>query len=265
MPNKVKYIKNVTINVWITYNCSCPNTNISTWTVEEIDQQTGEKIRTVNLYKNPTVKTPDLFIRNGTLKYGLYRFTFNFTIVTNDETAPPFTSIIIEYIKIIPTGFTISGFEIREGDPPKKLVVVSPTDTVAFIPAYFSYDVDRLSDSKQLFYNFYCILVDENYDTLYSNVTLNFTTSLYKINPDQPLTADQLDAEDTCFKTEDLYYFDVSGKGWSLPNGMQYAYDGKNYKIQITAYVPLADTTVSTTYTVQVVMPQGTNPLVTVG
>ena len=63
----------------------------------------------------------------------------------------------------------------------------------------------------------------------------------------------------------DLYYFDVSGKGFSLPNGLQFAYEGKNYKIQIYAFVPLAKKNRSTIYTVNLVMPQGNMPLVTVG
>lgn len=202
LANRIEFVNNVTLTTYITSNCSCPYTNISRYTIQEIDPLTEELIRSINITGFPSSNTASLFLPNGTLKYGLYKFTFNFTIITNDETAAPFVSIIDEYIKIVPTGFVVSGFEIVEGEMPQTTFTVSPTDTIAFIPAYFSYDIDGLSDSKSLDYKFYCILVDENYDLINPNITLNFTNDLYWISPKDALNREQLEAENTCFKQE---------------------------------------------------------------
>ena len=62
-----------------------------------------------------------------------------------------------------------------------------------------------------------------------------------------------------------LYYFDVSGNAFSLPNGFQYVYEGKYYKVKIETYVPLAKKYRSMTYDLNVILPAGNTPLVTVG
>ena len=54
-------------------------------------------------------------------------------------------------------------------------------------------------------------------------------------------------------------------KGFSFPNGLQYSYPGKQYLILISTYVPLAKKYRQTTYTTNVLMPSGTQPIVTVG
>lgn len=199
-PNKIDYIKNITIDTIIIYNCSVPLTNISTWTLEEIDPLTNEVLQYINITSNPTANQSNLRVKNGSLKYGLYKFTFNFTIITNDETAAPFISIIYDYIKVVPTGFIVSGFDIAFGDMPITSLNVGPTDTIAFIPAFFSYDSDALSDPKILDYQFYCYLADIDID-LNSNETLNFTNSIYWINPNADLTNEQLNAEGSCIKS----------------------------------------------------------------
>lgn len=164
-------------------------------------------IRNINITSNPTSSLPRILIRNGSLRYGLYKFAFNFTIITNDETAPPYTSVIIDYIRIIPTGFIISGFEIGFAELPQSTLTVNPIDTVALIPAFFSYDVDFLTDSKTLDYLFFCKLVDVDQQIdLNTNHSNNFTNDIYRIFPNVPLTKEQLEAEDTCFKQEGKYF-----------------------------------------------------------
>ncbi len=201
-PNKLNYIKNITIATTVIYNCSVLHTNISTWTLERIDPLTDETLAYINISRFRGSNTSRLFMPNGTLSYGLYKFTFNFTIITNDETVGPYISTIFDYIRIMPTGFVVSGFNINYGELPQTELVVGPTDTLAFIPAFYSYDSDSLTNPKVLNYEFYCILADLNPAPSASNVSLNFTNDIYWINPNAPLTKEQLDAEDTCFKDE---------------------------------------------------------------
>jgi len=38
-------------------------------------------------------------------------------------------------------------------------------------------------------------------------------------------------------KLIDLIYFDPSGNGFSIPNGFQYAYQGKYYKVKLLSSI----------------------------
>ena len=176
------------------------HTNISTWTIERIDSLTGELLAYINITKLPTSKTSKLLISNGSLTYGLYKFIFNYTIITNDETVGPYIATTFTYAKIRPTGFIVSGEELDFGEIPGTSYTLSFSDTVAYIPAYFSYDMDALTDQKMLTYNFYCILADINPPT--SNSSIEMTNELYSLLPGKSLTPEQMEAKDTCFKDE---------------------------------------------------------------
>lgn len=122
--------------------------------------------------------------------------------MTNDETVGPYIATISTYVKLRPTGFIVSGFDINYGDLPQTVSTVFPTDTVAYVPAYFSYDMDALTDQKTLEYQFFCILADIEAPTQSSNVSLNFATELYSIKNGKPITLDQFESPDTCFKDD---------------------------------------------------------------
>lgn len=61
----------------------------------------------------------------------------------------------------------------------------------------------------------------------------------------------------------ELYYFDISGKSLSIPNGLQNYYEDKDYLFLITTYVPLSGLFVNTTYRVTISLPSGQVPIVT--
>ena len=179
------------------------HTNISTWTLQQIDPLTEELLAYINITKLPTYNTSNLFMSNGSLTYGLYKFIFNYTIITNDETVGPYIATTFTYVKIRPTGFIVSGSETFYGEVPQTSFTITFSDSVAYIPAYFSYDMDALTDQKVLTYNFYCILADIN--TLSSNASVDFSTDLYAVKPSQPITPEQMEAKDTCFKDESKF------------------------------------------------------------
>lgn len=183
------------------YNCSVPHKNISQWSLDQIDLLTGESIKSFNLSKNPTQNLTNILILNGTLKYGVYRFFYNFTLVTNDETAEPFTATVIQYVRVVPTGFIVSGFPVTFFEMPQTIYTVGPFDSLSFIPAFYSYDADVLVNEKALYYKFYCQLVDANELSNSNSNSSNMTTELYRIDHKNELTPEQLSAEDTCFKS----------------------------------------------------------------
>lgn len=59
------------------------------------------------------------------------------------------------------------------------------------------------------------------------------------------------------FVFKGIYYFDLSGKSFSLPNGIQKYIDGKQYRILIKTYIPITDQNISVTYIIQVNLPVG--------
>jgi hypothetical protein len=176
------------------------HTNISTWTLQQVDRLTSEILAYINITKYPTSNTSSLWMPNGTLSYGFYKFTFNYTIITNDETAKPFIATTFTYVRIRPTGLFVSGFGVDWGELPITSFTYSFSDTIALIPAYFSYDMDGLTDQKMLTYNFYCMLDDINH--LSTNVSKTFNTNLYAVKQGEPITPEQMEATDTCFKDE---------------------------------------------------------------
>lgn len=120
-------------------------------------------------------------------------------MVTIDETVSPFIATVTQYVRVVPTGFIVSGFPVSFYEIPETYSEPLPFDTVSFIPAFYSYDTDALVNEKTLYYKFYCMLVDMNAPV---NATANITNELYYINPKSDLTPEQLEADDTCFKNE---------------------------------------------------------------
>ncbi len=197
VPYRHNFIQNISIITQIIYNCTVRQTNITQWSLYQYDPLTGERLIQFNLSSNPTSVLPNLNIKNGTLKYGFYEFTLNFTLITTDETVSPFVAILTTYIRVVPTGFIVSGFPIDWGELPMTFFTVSPSDSISFIPAFYSYDTDDLAFGKTLYYQFYCMLVDKIPKT---NLTNNITDELFSVKPNVDLTTDQLNSGDTCFK-----------------------------------------------------------------
>jgi len=280
-PFKIPYILNVTAHSQVIFNCSVPLTNVTLWTLTQIDPLTGENIQYFNLTQNPTANKTSILISNGTLKYGLYKFFFNFTLITTDETVDPFVATVTHYIKVVPTGFIVSGYPLPFLSMPTTDYTLGPFDSVSLIPAFYSYDADFLVNRKTLYYKFYCMLADI-VPTANSNNT-NITTDLYWMNPNGELTEEQINSDDTCFRSSgkisnfeatilkknknfllnlDLFYFDPSGNSFSISNGFQYQYEGKYYKIFVSTYIPLTKKYANITYNFNVVFPPGDIPVV---
>lgn len=71
-----------------------------------------------------------------------------------------------------------------------------PLDAIPFLPALYSIDANGVVSPSTLQYSYYCILADV--DTVQPN---NFNQPLYLIQPNIPLTQEQIHAPDTCFKS----------------------------------------------------------------
>lgn len=212
VPFQIPYILNVSAHTTVIYNCSLPNlTNISAWTVSRADPLTGEVLQTYNLSSSPFAisNKTSIFFSNGTFKYGLYKFFYNFTLITTDETVSPFISTVTHYIKVVPTGFIVSGFPVGFWDMPETSFTFGPFDSLSFVPAFYSYDADFLVNQKTLFFSFYCTIADLNGA---SANTTNYTSDLYYMNPNGELTDEQLAADDTCFKSTGLQKFSNNQK-----------------------------------------------------
>ena len=65
-----------------------------------------------------------------------------------------------------------------------------------------------------------------------------------------------------CFKFLELYYFDPSGKSFSIPNGIQDYTEQKYYIFMIRTYAPMIEKISSVFYSVEVVLPSGQEPIV---
>ena len=196
---------NITAQTTVIYNCSVVHTNLTQWTVSRIDPLTEEILTIYNLTNNPTQNQTSIFFANGTFKYGLYKFFFNFTLITTDETVSPFVATVTHYIKVVPTGFIVSGFPVGFFEMPQTSYTIGPFDSISLVPAFYSYDADALVNQKTLFFKFYCMIAD------FSGITntTNTTSDLYLMNPNGQLTDEQLAAEDTCFKSIGINFFKI--------------------------------------------------------
>lgn len=206
--NEIEYTKNITLTTKVIPDCPCSYTVTSVWTIQEIDSSTGVLISDVSISNNPSITTSlqlstdqqsymaKLNLLNGTLKYGLYKFTYAFTIKTNDLVNNTLSSSIFTFVKVIPSGFIVSAFDTQNGFIKiNTSISLGLSDSVAFIPAFYSYDLDNLLDPNSLIYNFYCILAAKN-----TNPN-NFNQDLYSVKVGEELSQTKISSLDTCFKT----------------------------------------------------------------
>ena len=197
-PTLIEYSKNITLNTKYELNCSCFYETSSEWFIYEVDPLWKNITRQINLATSSAISITELFISNGTLKYGLYQFIYQLIITTNYPV--PILSSITGYIQIVPTGIRVSAFNDYNIFDNK--LTVGPLDSLSFIPAYYSYDIDGFIDASSLSYTFYCISIDKNTTNL-----SNFTHDLYSLQPTIDLNEKQINATDTCFKTMGITYF----------------------------------------------------------
>ena len=277
-PTVLHYTEEITIISDVNFKCPCMCAkNCATtflWKIYLIDDYTGDNIKEINVLTNEMSAFPNISLPNGTLAYGLYKFILTVNLIVVESTSS-FVTTSFTYIRIIPTGFYLSGFKNLNLTTNK--LNVGFLESISFIPVFFSYDKDGLSDPNSLTYKFYCVLIDKG------QVRDDFDQSLYLIQPDVPLTAEQFNSQNTCFKKTGLfiiydllslirlnisfkiglYYFDISGKSLSFANGLQNYYEGKDYQFLIKTYVPLSKLNVNIIYTASIVLPTGLIPILT--
>ena len=61
-----------------------------------------------------------------------------------------------------------------------------------------------------------------------------------------------------------MYYFDPSGKSFSIPNGLQNYIEGKMYQFMILTYFPVTNSYYNVTYSISIRLPSGQTPLVSI-
>lgn len=60
----------------------------------------------------------------------------------------------------------------------------------------------------------------------------------------------------------DIYYFDQSGKGFSIPYGVQDYFEDKKYIFRISTFIPDTNLTYDVSYLVKINKPSDTQPVV---
>lgn len=196
------------MNYTINCNCKCIAfcNSSQSWVLSEIDPYSGVTLRTIDYNSIASVSLNSLTLFKAKLKYGVYKLGFSLALNVLQKdvfglflSAPKvvLTSYTESYFKIVPTGFVLAAFnsDLFQNSSSNQLVV-GILDSISFVPVFFSYDLDNLTDSNSLEYNFYCCLVSKN------QVLNNFNQSLYSIVPDVELTSEQIESENTCFKSK---------------------------------------------------------------
>jgi len=98
---------------------------------------------------------------------------------------------------LFPNSFVLNAFPINTTIE-NQTIQVGLTDSIAFLPSIYSYDLNDLIDPFKLNYNYYCILADK-----YPG---DFSLDLYSIKPNTVLTQVKINAANTCFKTNGSFF-----------------------------------------------------------
>ena len=185
-----KSIETIKINTSYLIDCICSNLTLkSLWRIYSINE-TISSFTEITIANNSSLTQPTLQILNKTLKYGLYKIVYNLTVIATNRIA--IVSIKTGYIRIIPSGFVLLGFESSATNT----LQIGFLDTIVFIPVFYSFDRDGFINSNSLDYNFYCILTNKGWST-----PNDFNQSLYSILPNVDLTEEQKKSTETCFKS----------------------------------------------------------------
>lgn len=175
--------------------CVCDFNITFQWELNEINPLNGNITNTINLESNPTYNLDYFNITNGSIKYGLYKFTIRLNLIPLNNPTLVLKSSAYSYVKIISSGYILSAFNQDIAIDNK--LSIGLLDTIAFVPAFYSKDLDNLVIFNQLSYNYYCILEDLN-----TNLQKSFDDDLHSIKPDTAITNDQMNSDETCFKSK---------------------------------------------------------------
>lgn len=201
-PIQIKYSLNFCLFTQIHHNCSCQFKINYQWEINEINTFNGSLISNLSVLSYPSSNLDYLNITNGTLKYGLYKFIFKLNLIPTNNPTLIIQSTAFCYIKIISSGYILSAFDSDVTSDYK--LSVGLLDTIAFVPAFYSKDLDNLVMFNKLSYNYYCILEDLNTNL---QVEKSFDDDLHSIKPDDALTNEQINWVDTCFKTKSMKFY----------------------------------------------------------
>lgn len=127
-------------------NCASTLSNTKWWTVVEVDSNTGDDIRVIDISANPTRYNAELSMDKRFLDYGVYRITYfmsmHSTAFTGGEV---FASEVSTYIRVIESPIVVKVFaggvtKIRKGHE----------TTITLSPGSNSYDPDLKSTQTQV-------------------------------------------------------------------------------------------------------------------
>lgn len=193
-PTIIEYSSDYVINIQTALNCTCSIFWTKKWIINSIDSvgnvpnQTMQSINSTDSFLSVT-------INNETLNYGLYRFVYEFQIITDNRYS--FLTVNTTFFRIIPNRFKVLAFDNRTIQLSNRLVI-GQNEHLSFLPAYYSYNPDYYIDPNSLSYDFYCILTDFN---AVINKSALINNTLYLIRPNATLSQEELNSPDTCFKS----------------------------------------------------------------
>ena len=160
----------------ISFFCNTNFTYQNKWTLTQVDPQTLNIKKIIDLTKNPTSRKSELVIKENFLGYGLYRLVYQVKVTFNGISQIS-SNVAETFIQIIPTGLAVFG--IKNG---VSSVLLGSLQSFNLQPSVFSIDYDNKTHPNQLKFVYYCRTVNQS-DTNSLNSSSNQIDLLtYKYN-----------------------------------------------------------------------------------
>jgi hypothetical protein len=148
-------------------NCPISLSNSKEWTINAVNELTGQIEKQVFIKNNPTINYADLVLQPQTLSYGVYKCVYTVTMLCNAN----FTSSVETFIKIVPSGLVLSTLKLSQPMFGGTIEINrGQNQQVQFDPFLFTYDIDNVAVISTLSFRYACQVIDSNIPQGYQQI-----------------------------------------------------------------------------------------------
>jgi hypothetical protein len=152
-PTKKWRLSTFSVYVKTWFNCSETYQPVYKWSLSQVDSA-DKVISSIDLSGHESASTPQLTIAAFWLDYGIYRFTYNATMIITNQTTPVSTTVDASlniYVQIEATSLSLFG--LPNG---VNYVQLGSKQSITLAPRLYSYDLDGVIPIDLLTLKYYC-------------------------------------------------------------------------------------------------------------
>ena len=211
MPRYVPRAKLFSILTYTIYSCNVTFFEEKSWEVNQVDPDTGNVTRSVNISDNASIKQSELVMPPLALDYGVYQFIYQVILTANDsgvfKSTEPYQ--LSTFVEIITTGIAVYALPAN-----MRKIARGLEETIVLDPKKYSFDRDLYVDASKLTYVHYCRVIE-------NDISFVESQNLTYLSENPSLNASLgFDPSRVCFNSTSAFSIDSNNKLTINPGGL---------------------------------------------